>query len=114
MMGPGIAIAVLLILGSVAGGLYVATQGRGGNESHDSPEESANWRRTTAEVISVWGPRDRGFVLVRYQVGGSVIENDAPIPAGGATLRAGERVCIRYHPMHPARFVLDEDRTSRR
>lgn len=114
MTGPGVALAMLVVLGPVAGGLYVAAHGRGRQKSHDSPDEFHNWRRTTAEVVSVWGPRNRGFVLVRYRVGASLIENDAPCSTEGAALRAGQPVAIRYHPMHPARFVLDEERISRR
>lgn len=109
MKGPAMAIALFLIFGPAigVGTLLLAVFGRGRNDLRDPLDEPENWCRTTAEVRSVWGPRNRMFVLVRYRVGASlIVENDVPHPLGGATLRVGQRVSIRYHPMHPAQVVL--------
>lgn len=101
------AMVLVMILGSVMVGLVLVVLNATRDVQLDSPDDLDDWRRTTAEVVSIWGRRDQTFVRVRYRVGGSVIENDVPCSLSGATLRAGHRVLIRYHPMHPARVVLD-------
>ena len=109
MTGPGVAVAMsLVVLGPVVGVLLLAVYVRARHDHHDVPEDIESWRRTTAEVLSVWGPRGRAFVKVRYRVGASLIENDAPCPSG-TTFKAGQRIPVRYHPMHPARVVLDDE-----
>lgn len=104
--------ALLLILGSVIGTLFLATFGGSRDDRRSPVDESENWHRTTAEVLGMLRTQDRMFLLVRYRVGNSLIENDVECPLGGARPRAGQRVSIRYDPMSPARAVLDAGRPS--
>ncbi|TCM35283.1 hypothetical protein EV648_12426 [Kribbella sp. VKM Ac-2568] len=101
------AIVLVLSVGLAVGVFVLAMVGRGDDSSPDVEVESQIWRRTTGEVISVLRTHSRMFVLVRYTVGTSLIQNHLAYPLGGAMPRAGQRMSIKYDEVSPARVVFD-------
>jgi hypothetical protein len=103
------AIVLLLSGGLAVGILVLAVVGRGDDDSPDLEIEPEIWRRATGEVISVLRTHSRTFVLVRYSVGSSLIQNHVAYPLRGAIPNAGQRMPIKYNAVSPARVVFDLD-----
>jgi hypothetical protein len=103
---------LLISVGLAAGVGSVILAGRfGGRTSADAELETAGWRSTEAEVLSVMRAGDRTFLLVRFTVGSSVIRNDVHYPLAGPAPKAGRRVPVRFNPEAPAQVVFDLRRT---
>jgi hypothetical protein len=106
----------LVVLAAVAlgiGMLVLVSRFAGRDDERDPGIESADWRRANAEVISVLRAGNRTFLLVRFQVGTSLIRNDVRYPLPGAVPHAGQRVPIKYDPAAPARVVFDLEPSGR-
>jgi hypothetical protein len=100
MIGMALGIGVL-VLASVYGGV---------GQGQDPDTET--WRRVNAEVVSVLRTSTSTFLLVRYVVGTTLIQNDVRYPLPGAVPHAGQRVPIRFDPVAPARAVFDSPVTT--
>lgn len=106
----------LIVIAGVAvafGMLTVADRLGGRTDRSDQEAEFADWRTADAEVVSMLRASDHTFLLVRFWVGTSLIQNDVRYPLGGAAPHAGQRVPIRYEPANPARLVFDQHPSSR-
>lgn len=106
----------LIVIAGVAAALGMLTVvNRFGERADGSDEEAefADWRAADAEVISMLRAGDHTFLLVRFSVGTSLIQNDVRYPLSGAVPHAGQRVPIRYEPATPARLVFDQHPSTR-
>jgi hypothetical protein len=101
------AIVLVVTAGLAAGVLVLIVVSWGTDRSPDARVESEIWCRATGEVISVLRTHSRTFVLVRYSVGTSLIQNHVAYPLRGATPRAGQRMPIKYDAVSPARVEFD-------
>jgi hypothetical protein len=99
VVSAGLAVVGVVILAGWLGGHAV-----------DPELETAGWRRTDAEVLSVLRAGDRTFLLVRFAVGSSVIRNDVWYPLAGPAPTVGRRVPVLYDPEAPARITYDVTR----
>jgi hypothetical protein len=105
---PMLPFEMLFVAGLAAGaGLLALVRVSGRDDPPDPEIDSASWRRANAEVISVLRAGNRTFLLVRFQVGTSLIRNDVRYPLPGTVPHAGQRVPIKYDPAAPARLVFD-------
>ena len=98
LAGVAVVVVGLLVLAGWFGGRH---------EGPDPGSEFATWRPVDAEVISMLRAGDRTFLLVRFSVGTSLIQNDVQYPLPGAVPHVGQRVPIMYDPAAPARVVFD-------
>lgn len=103
----GILVLPIVAL-ALAGVLVVLGRRAASDYDQDATPESADWRRTVAEVISVLRTRDHTFVLVRYRVGTSLIHNDLVYSLTGPVPHAGQRLRIKYDPWAPAHIAIDD------
>lgn len=101
------AIVLSLSIGLAIGVIVLFVAGRRNDRSPDAVGESEIWRQASGEVISVLRTHNRTFVLVRYIVGTTLIQNHVAYPLRGATPRAGHRIPIKYNEMSPARVEFD-------
>jgi len=108
------AIVLPIIVGLVIGVLVLFVAGWGSDRSPVAGVEAEIWRRATGEVISVLRTHSRIFVLVRYIVGTTLIQNHVAYPLHGATPRAGQRIPIKYNEVCPARVEFDPSAHSHR
>ena len=95
MVGVGIGVC-LLVLVSAHGG-----------DDQDQDPGTEGWRCVNAEVLSVLRTNTCTFLLVRYQVGSSLIRRDVRYPLAGPVPHAGRSVPIRFDPRNPARVMFD-------
>jgi hypothetical protein len=101
------AIVLPTIVGVAIGVLVLFVGNWRIDRSPDEAIESEIWRRATGEVISVLRTHSRTFVLVRYIVGTTLIQNHVAYPLRDATPRAGQRIPIKYNEVCPARVEFD-------
>lgn len=101
------AIVLLLIVGLAVCTPILVVVGQRIDPGLDVEAQSGTWRRATGEVISVLRTHSRTFVLVRYPVGTSLIQNHVAYPHRGAMPRAGQRIRIKYDASSPARVEFD-------
>jgi len=107
-------VEMLIVAGVAAAvGLLILVRVSGRDDRMDPEVESASWHRVNAEVISVLRAGNSTFLLVRFQVGTSLIRNDVRYPLPGAVPHAGQRVPIKYDPAGPARVVFDLEPSGR-
>lgn len=102
---------VVLAAAGMATGIWMLA-GRSGkhDEGSNSDIEYADWRPVTAEVISTLRAGNHTFLLVRFSVGTTLIQNDVHYPLAGAAPYVGQHVPIVYDPVAPGRLAFDLQR----